>query len=126
MDLCGIIMGTILGTGVLIVMAGCCICSRDDATRSNIITPSPEFIMQKTRYDELINTPPVYQETPAPVYQPTNLAEPVEEPLPIFDDIVLPPLYVPQAYAEQQAYTEQQAYAEPQVNAEQQVNAETN
>jgi hypothetical protein len=68
--------------------------------------------MQKTRYDELINTPPVYQETPAPVYQPTNLTEPVEEPLPMFDDIVLPPLYVPQVNEEEQAYDEPQAYVE--------------
>jgi hypothetical protein len=112
MDLCGIVMGSILGTGVLIMMGACCMCSREDATRRNIITPSPEFIMQKTRYDELINTPPVYQETPAPVYQPTNLTEPVEEPLPMFDDIVLPPLYVPQVNEEEQAYDEPQAYVE--------------
>ena len=114
MDLCGIIMGSILGTGVLVMMGACCMCSREDATRSTAVTPSPEFIMQKTRYDELINTPPVYQETPAPVYQPNEAVanEPVEEPLPIFDDIMLPPLYVPQVNAEEQVNEEEQAYVE--------------
>ena len=97
-DFCCVILGSTLGGLCLFGVVGICYGCHDVPIRTSTVTPATLYLIQKTRYDALINTPPGYQATPVPEYQETILAyppviaEPEPEPEPIGDSVP-PPVY---------------------------------
>ena len=87
---CCIIFGSVFGGGCLLgTICLFCICYEPNTVRARTTPIDEEFIMQKTRYDDLINKPPEYQ---APEYEAHEYEEMADQHT-IFTVLPPPPLY---------------------------------